>query len=346
MSAEKLVLATTVDGNTYTADITPSGAGNITIDVAAAAAQDGAGNDNTAATQVVTLFDNVPPTVAIQNAPAIVNSTTPYNVTFEFSEDVSGFAIGDITVGNGTASNFVAVDGNTYTADITPTGAGDITIDVAAGVAQDGANNDNTAAAQVVTVFDNTAPTVPTVNSLTTHDVTPVITGTATLAAGETLTVEVAGATYTVVPDGSGNWSLDTGTAVATSGTFAPNTGGTNGLTANEVVATATDGAGNSSTDTTNNELTIDVDADDDGIPDAVENAAAPDPDADTIPNNLDLDSDGDGIPDAIENGASGVDTDGDGIDDTYDVDQTGGTDANGDGVDDNVIPRDTDNDS
>ncbi|HIP69636.1 MAG TPA: hypothetical protein EYH06_13785, partial [Chromatiales bacterium] len=45
--------------------------------------------------------DGTPPTVVIQNAPAIVNSTTPYNVTFEFSEDVSGFAIGDITVGNG-----------------------------------------------------------------------------------------------------------------------------------------------------------------------------------------------------------------------------------------------------
>jgi len=48
---------------------------------------------------------------------------------------------------------FVALDSNTYTADITPDSNGDITIDVAAGVAQDGASNNNTAAAQVVVAF-------------------------------------------------------------------------------------------------------------------------------------------------------------------------------------------------
>ncbi|WP_222933024.1 Ig-like domain-containing protein, partial [Fulvivirga aurantia] len=87
---------------------------------------DAAGNNNTAATQVVTTFDNTVPTVDIQGEPAIVNNTAAYNVTIEFSEDVTGFVIGDITVGNGSASNFVAVDGNTYTVDITPDGTGDI----------------------------------------------------------------------------------------------------------------------------------------------------------------------------------------------------------------------------
>ena len=70
----------------------------------------------------------------IQNEPTIVNSTAAYNVTIEFSEDVTGFTIGDINVGNGSASNFVSVDGNTYTVDITPDGSGDITIDVAGAV--------------------------------------------------------------------------------------------------------------------------------------------------------------------------------------------------------------------
>ena len=149
-----------VDGNTYTADITPSGAGDITIDVAANVAVDAASNNNTAATQAITTFDNVAPTVDIQGEPAIVNSTTAYSVTFEFSENVTGFVIGDITVGNGAASNFIAIDGNTYTADITPSGAGDITIDVAANVRDDRQANNNTAATQAMTVFDNVAPTV------------------------------------------------------------------------------------------------------------------------------------------------------------------------------------------
>jgi len=111
-------------------------------------------------TVTVTVTDATAPTVAIQNAPARVNSTAAFNATFEFSEDVTGFAVGDITVGNGSASNFVATDANTYTADITPNGAGDITIDVAANVAQDAASNNNTAATQVTIIYDSTTPTL------------------------------------------------------------------------------------------------------------------------------------------------------------------------------------------
>jgi hypothetical protein len=68
-------------------------------------------------------------------------------VTFTFSETVTGFAVGDITVGNGTAGNF-AGSGKTYTADITPAAGGAVTVDVAAGVCVDLAGNPNTAATQ------------------------------------------------------------------------------------------------------------------------------------------------------------------------------------------------------
>ncbi|MCP4996618.1 MAG: DUF642 domain-containing protein, partial [Gammaproteobacteria bacterium] len=189
---------------------------------------------------------------------------------------------------------------------------------------------------------DTIAPVVPSVNSQSTFDVTPVITGTATLGAGETLTVLVAGATYTPVPSGT-DWSVDTAMAVPDSGVFAPNTGAPDGLVTNEVLARTTDAANNTSVDITSNELIIDVDSDNDAIPDALEGNG--DSDADTIPNYLDPDSDGDGIPDALEHGASGVDDDNDGIDNTYDVDHTLGVDANSDGIDDNITPRDTDND-
>jgi hypothetical protein len=137
-----------VDGNTYTADITPDGNGNITIDVAAAVAVDVANNSNTAATQATVVYDATAPTVDIQGEPANVNDLDPFTVTFEFSENVTGFVVGDITVANATVGNFVIVDGNTYTADITPDGNGNITIDVAAAVAVDVANNSNTAATQ------------------------------------------------------------------------------------------------------------------------------------------------------------------------------------------------------
>ncbi|MCP4071880.1 MAG: hypothetical protein GY742_09110, partial [Hyphomicrobiales bacterium] len=139
--------------------ITPNNAGDVTVDVPANVAIDVASNGNTTAPDVTATLDNSAPTVTILNAPTSLSGGTSFNVTFEFSEDVTGFVLGDITVGNGTASNFVDVDGNTYTADITPTGAGDVTIDVTAGVAQDTATNPNTAAPTVtvtITIVEDT----------------------------------------------------------------------------------------------------------------------------------------------------------------------------------------------
>ncbi|SHJ13487.1 Fibronectin type III domain-containing protein, partial [Arenibacter nanhaiticus] len=90
-------------------------------------ASDAAGNtsglSNTANITTLTA-DTEPPTVLIQGAPASVNTTAAFNVTLEFSEDVVGFELGDVVLSNATSSNFIAVDGNTYTVDITPNGAG------------------------------------------------------------------------------------------------------------------------------------------------------------------------------------------------------------------------------
>ncbi|WKX76576.1 Ig-like domain-containing protein [Zobellia laminariae] len=99
---------------------------------------------------------------------------------------------------------------------------------------------------------DVTPPAIPTVDSQITNDTTPVITGTA--EANSTVTVVVAGATYTTTADASGNWTIDTETAIADSGSFTPNVNGTN-----EVAVTSTDAAGNSTDDVTTLELTIDT---------------------------------------------------------------------------------------
>ncbi|MBE9063768.1 Ig-like domain-containing protein, partial [cf. Phormidesmis sp. LEGE 11477] len=98
--------------------------------------------------------DNVLPTVVI-NAPADTNGS--FTATFEFSEAVNDFTVGDVVVGNGSASDFTTVDGSNYTALITPTAAGNVTIDVAANVATDVAGNSNIVAATQVT-SNNAAP--------------------------------------------------------------------------------------------------------------------------------------------------------------------------------------------
>jgi hypothetical protein len=71
-------------------------------------------------------------TVSITRPAATVYS--PFVVTFVFSESVSDFVIGDITVVNGTPSGFAGA-GTTYTVTITPTAEGTVTVSLAAGVA-------------------------------------------------------------------------------------------------------------------------------------------------------------------------------------------------------------------
>ncbi|MEQ8580848.1 gliding motility-associated C-terminal domain-containing protein [Marinoscillum sp.] len=99
--------------------------------------------------------------------------------------------------------------------------------------------------------IDTTAPsTVPTVVSQTTNDTTPTITGTATVGAGETLTVTVDGVTYTagdgnLVDNGDGTWSL----TIPAGDALAENT--------YSVTATVTDAAGNSTSDSTTGELIV-----------------------------------------------------------------------------------------
>jgi hypothetical protein len=61
---------------------------------------------------------------------------------------VSGFVVGDITVANGSAGTFSTVSELVYTAVITTTATGTVTVDVAEGVCQDAAGNTNTAATQ------------------------------------------------------------------------------------------------------------------------------------------------------------------------------------------------------
>ncbi|MBL4599456.1 MAG: autotransporter domain-containing protein [Rhizobiaceae bacterium] len=159
-SAFKTVTAKRV----FTALITPNGGGDVVIGVKAGAGKDDAGNDNLAANSQTAILDNVSPTVEI-TAPTSTDGLTAFNITVQFSEDVTGFVQADITVGNGAASGFVAADANTYTATITPSGKGDVTIDVAANVAVDAVSNGNAAAEQVIvknTIIEDTQKVIAT----------------------------------------------------------------------------------------------------------------------------------------------------------------------------------------
>ncbi|MEE2527408.1 Ig-like domain-containing protein, partial [Hyphobacterium sp. HN65] len=110
-------------GTTYTATITPAADGQVTIDVAANAAQDAGSNGNIVASQFSVTNDQTAPTVSITGPAGPVSGA--FTASFTFSEAVTGFALGDISVGNGSTSN-LSGSGTTYTATITPTADGQV----------------------------------------------------------------------------------------------------------------------------------------------------------------------------------------------------------------------------
>ncbi len=145
-------------GRSYSFDVTPTSNGEVTVDVAAGVAQDAAGNGNAAATPLSLTADLDGPTLGLSTT-ASNPVAGEFTVTATFSESVTGFELGDIVVGNGTADNFSG-SGASYSFDVTPEDDGDVTVDVVAGVAFDGAGNGNAAAAQLSRTADMTAPTV------------------------------------------------------------------------------------------------------------------------------------------------------------------------------------------
>ena len=91
------------------------------------------------------------PSVSLAAAANVqVRLNSPVSVTATFSEPVSGFTVADVTVMNGTASNLAGSDGDAvYTFDVTPDSHGEVTVDIADGVATNGESNGNTAARQL-----------------------------------------------------------------------------------------------------------------------------------------------------------------------------------------------------
>ena len=143
------------DGNqVWTVTITPTGNGEVTATVTDGSYTDTAGNEGSEGSDSES-FDVDGPSVVVD----IVNNGQTGDVTFTFSEAVTGFEAGDVTVGNGTLSNLTKVNDTTWTATVTPEATGDVTVSVGDGSYTDLAGNAGTPGSDTE-AFDRTAPTV------------------------------------------------------------------------------------------------------------------------------------------------------------------------------------------
>ena len=176
-------------------------------------------------------------------------SDAPFTATFTFPEAVTGFAVGDITLGNATASSFTVTSTTVYTALVTPAAAGAVTVDVPANAAQDAAGNGNTAATRATSTYTGTAA-LPAI----------------TIAAGASPVTEGTSAVFTLSRTGSTTDALTVNVTVSEAGgdmVAASNEGArtvtflANSATATLSVATAPD-----SIDEANSVVTATVSAD------------------------------------------------------------------------------------
>ncbi|WP_143473853.1 Ig-like domain-containing protein [Limnohabitans sp. G3-2] len=242
-----------LDGTWSVTPTTPLADGPHSVTVTAT---DPAGNVSPSST-VALVIDTTPPAAPVADV-AATSDTGASNTDNNTSDNTPTIS------GTGTAGDTITVTfpgGEVKTAVVAANGTWSVTPNNAL---PDGAHNVSVTATDpagnvspattVPVVIDTTAPAAPTVNPLTTNDSTPVLTGTAVLAAGETLQVTVNGATYNVTVGVGGNWSLDTGTATPASGTLGAFVSGTR----YPVTATATDTAGNATSDSTTHEVLFD----------------------------------------------------------------------------------------
>ena len=244
-----------VSGVTGAYDVTASG-GNLagvsaTVTLAISSShniEDGASNalTNTAPTGTNNnsyVVDNTAPSVTISGVPS--TSDAPFTATFTFSEAVTGFAAGDITLGNASASSFTVTSTTVYTALVTPAAAGAVTVDVPANAAQDAAGNGNTAATRASSTY-----AVPAI----------------TIVAGASPVTEGTSAVFTLSRAGSTTAALTVNVTVSETGgdmVAASNEGArTVAFLANSATATLSIATASDSVDEANSVVTATVSAD------------------------------------------------------------------------------------
>ncbi|MFE1602191.1 Ig-like domain-containing protein [Methylobacterium sp. ID0610] len=209
------------------------------------------GNTSLASAPLTVTVDTTSPDAPVVTT-ALTNSTTP---TLAGTAEAGS----TVTVTVGGASYTTTATGGSWSLDLATAVpvSGALSLDpngpnAVSATAEDAAGNISAAGTQTLTL-DTTNPNAPVVTSAAlSNSTTPTLAGTA--EAGSTVTVTVAGASYTAIATG-GSWSLDLATATPVTGTLSLDPNGPNAVS-----ATARDAAGNVSAAGTQT-LTLDTTA-------------------------------------------------------------------------------------
>ena len=152
-------------------------------------------------------FDPTRPAVTITTAVTDPTNLLTIPFTLQFSEQVTGFVIGDITTTAGTIQNIspaLSPSATSYTFDVTGLADEDsLVVSIAAGAVTDADNNVNNAFSTTPITIDTTAPTVSSQSATTATTVelgtTEPVYGTAITPTDFTISDVATGATVTAV---------------------------------------------------------------------------------------------------------------------------------------------------
>ena len=194
----------------YSVLVTPQTDGVLTLQVPINIASDANGNANIASNSLSLTFDATRPTPTLSSTSANpLNSAFTLNMSFD--EVVSGFTMADINATNATVGTFSDLGSGSYSALITPQTDGLVTVQIAAGLATDSANNTNVASNTLSRTYDATQP----IPNLSTAVASPINSAfTLSVSFGETVSgftamdINATNATVGTLSDlGSGNYN-------------------------------------------------------------------------------------------------------------------------------------------
>ncbi len=286
----------TTTGQVWTVNIIPAADGEVTVDLNADAVTDDAENGNTQADQLTRTYDGTLPFVTLSTTAADPTGESPIPVTVTFSEQVTGFTVDDLVVGNCTAADFTeTTTGQVWTVNIIPAADGEVTVDLNADAVTDDAENGNTQADQLTRTYDGTLPFV----TLSTTAADP--TGESPIPVTVTFSEQVTGFTVDdlVVGNGTAADFNETTTGQVWTVNIIPAADGE--VTVDVTPGSVQDLVGNDNTAASRLSLTYDTDIDDDGLTNTEEI------DNGTDPNDADTDGDGVGDGDEVDFGGDPV---------------------------------------
>ena len=149
---------------TFTFTLTPGVDGLVTAEIPADSVMDIADNGNTASNVLRVTFDSARPGPALSTDAASPTNAASATVTVDFGEpiDPATFAISDVSVSDGDASDLAQEGATTqqYTFTVTPASDGTITVTIPVDRVTDPAGNSNTASNVLRVTFDRTAPVI------------------------------------------------------------------------------------------------------------------------------------------------------------------------------------------